>query len=76
MGRIEADLHLKVGCSDFGPARDRGSFPYLDDTYLTTYLPIPAYNVILILPCYVLMPTYPIYSWACLPWSWTTRESE
>ena len=22
-------LHLKVGCSDFGPVRDRGSLPYL-----------------------------------------------
>ena len=22
-------LHLKVGCSDFGPVQDRGSLPYL-----------------------------------------------
>ena len=22
-------LHLKVGCSDFGPVKDRGSLPYL-----------------------------------------------
>ena len=33
MGRIKAVelkqiLHLKVGCLDFGPVRDRGSLPY------------------------------------------------
>ena len=27
-------LHLKVDCSDFGPARDRGSLPYLPTTPL------------------------------------------
>ena len=27
-------LHLKVGCSDFGPVRDRGSLPYVYDVQL------------------------------------------
>ena len=25
-------LHLKLGCSDFGPVQDRGSLPYLPYT--------------------------------------------
>ena len=29
MGRIEADIALKVGCLDFGPVRERGSLSYL-----------------------------------------------
>ena len=31
--KLEQILHLKVGCSDIGTVQDRGSLPYLQNTY-------------------------------------------
>ena len=38
MGGSEQILHFKVGCSDSGPVRDRGSLPYDIRTFDLNYL--------------------------------------
>ena len=41
-------LHLKVGCSDFGPMQDRGSLPYLFIKLKGAYhAEVPAYATFL-----------------------------
>ena len=48
--KLKQILHLKVGCSDFGPVRDRGSLPYIQQLELLNL----NYLIALMLMCWCL----------------------